>query len=266
MIGHPQGVVRKIHVRGPQVEEGLDVQRPVYVQCAHHAAGDGAHGVRTALGLLAKAAPLEHAGWDYRRLGGGTADGQLDGRWRENEIAPTVIELNLETVRRLRESGVTAIYGDASHVDTLKAAGVDRAGSLILSASGTHGSAEVIRQARELNPEIRVLARSTYVHEMPSLRRAGAEAVFSGEAEIALAVTEAVLERLGATPEQIESILAEGGMRIERSRGKWVLNRKLLNRIPLFAGRLAARIDRGLLDCNPRRAWDVFVEAKKEGP
>lgn len=123
---------------------------------------------------------------------------------RENEIVPTVIELNLDTVRRLRESGIAAIYGDASHVDTLKAAGVDCAGTLILSASGTHGSAEVIRLARELNPEIRVLARSTYVHEMRSLRGAGAEAVFSGEAEIALAVTEAVLERLGATPEQID--------------------------------------------------------------
>jgi hypothetical protein len=39
---------------------------------------------------------------------------------------------------------------------------------------------------------------------MSALRAAGAEQVFSGEAEIALAVTEAVLERLGASPEQID--------------------------------------------------------------
>lgn len=123
---------------------------------------------------------------------------------QENEVLPTVVELNLDTVRRLRDSGVPAIYGDASHGDTLRAAGVDRAGSLILSASGTHGSAEVIRLAREMNPGIHVLARSTYVHEMSSLRAAGAEEVFSGEAEIALAVTEAVLERLGASPDQID--------------------------------------------------------------
>ena len=39
---------------------------------------------------------------------------------------------------------------------------------------------------------------------MPPLRSAGAEQVFSGEGEVALAMTEAVLRRLGATPEQID--------------------------------------------------------------
>jgi CPA2 family monovalent cation:H+ antiporter-2 len=36
------------------------------------------------------------------------------------------------------------------------------------------------------------------------LRKAGAEQVFSGEGEVALAMTEAVLRRLGATPDQID--------------------------------------------------------------
>ena len=35
-------------------------------------------------------------------------------------------------------------------------------------------------------------------------RRAGAKDVFSGEGEVALAMTEAVLRRLGATPDQID--------------------------------------------------------------
>src|SRR5262245_57882541 len=54
---------------------------------------------------------------------------------RDNEVEPTVVEMNLETVRRLRGQGVPAVYGDASHRDTLKAAGVGQAASLILSAS-----------------------------------------------------------------------------------------------------------------------------------
>jgi CPA2 family monovalent cation:H+ antiporter-2 len=123
---------------------------------------------------------------------------------RENDIEPTVIELNLETVRRLRAEGVRAVYGDAGHLDTLKGAGVDGAGNLILSSSGMRGSEEVIRLARQLNPEIRVLARADYVREMPALRQAGAELAFSGESEVALAVTEAILRELGATPEQID--------------------------------------------------------------
>ena len=123
---------------------------------------------------------------------------------RENGIEPTVVEMNLDTVRGLREAGVAAVYGDATHRDTLEAAGVGRAGSLILSSSGMKGSEEAIRTARELNPSIRVLARSAYVRELHGLQRAGGEVVVSGEGEVALALTEAILRRLGATPEQID--------------------------------------------------------------
>jgi len=96
------------------------------------------------------------------------------------------------------------VYGDASHSETLRTADVAKAGSLILSASDPRGNAEVIRHARELNPSIRVLARTAYVRELPALRRAGAEAVVSAESEVALALTMAILQDLGATPEQID--------------------------------------------------------------
>jgi CPA2 family monovalent cation:H+ antiporter-2 len=121
-----------------------------------------------------------------------------------NDIEPTIIELNRDTVRCLREAGVSAIYGDASHHEILQGAGVDSAGSLILSAAGLQASAEVIRLARGLNPAIRILARAAYVRESSALRQAGAEYVFSGEGEVALAMTEAILRSLGATPEQID--------------------------------------------------------------
>ena len=39
---------------------------------------------------------------------------------------------------------------------------------------------------------------------MPGLSQAGAQRVFTGEGEVALAMTEAVLRDLGATPDQIE--------------------------------------------------------------
>ena len=123
---------------------------------------------------------------------------------RDNGIAPIIIELNRDTVHRLREAGVSAIYGDASHRETLQGAGVERAGSLILSAAGMSASAEVIRLARELNPSIRILARAAYAREIPPLYQAGAERVFSGEVEVALAFTEAILRTLGATPDQID--------------------------------------------------------------
>lgn len=123
---------------------------------------------------------------------------------RENGIEPCVIEMNLETVRDLRNQGVDAIYGDAAMRDILTAAKIEHSDSLILSASSVQGGQEVVRLARELNPEIHVLTRSNYVREQAELRSAGADAVFSGEGEVALAMTETLLRELGATPEQVD--------------------------------------------------------------
>jgi CPA2 family monovalent cation:H+ antiporter-2 len=123
---------------------------------------------------------------------------------RQADVQPTVVELNMDTVRALRQDGIDAIYGDATHPDTLTTAGVTRAGTLILSAAGMANSAEVIRSARELNPGIRVLARTVYLRDLDALRQAGADTVYSGEGEVALAFIEDVLSRLGATPEQID--------------------------------------------------------------
>jgi CPA2 family monovalent cation:H+ antiporter-2 len=65
-------------------------------------------------------------------------------------------------------------------------------------------SVEVIRMARELNPGIQVLARAAYLRDLAALRHAGADTVFTGEGEVALAFADAILRRLGATPEQID--------------------------------------------------------------
>jgi len=107
-------------------------------------------------------------------------------------------------VRALRAQGIPALYGDARHPDILRAAGVEKAVGLVLSASGMVGSGEIIRHATHLNPGIRVVARTAYLREAAALQKAGAHAVFSGEGEVALALTGFLLGELGATPEQIE--------------------------------------------------------------
>ena len=123
---------------------------------------------------------------------------------KTNGVAPTIVELNIDTVRELREQGVDAVYGDASRPDTLEAADAANAGSLILTSAGMDNGAEVIRIAREHNPSIRVLARAPYLRDLPALTAAGADTVFTGEGEVALAFVETILTRLGATAEQMD--------------------------------------------------------------
>jgi CPA2 family monovalent cation:H+ antiporter-2 len=66
------------------------------------------------------------------------------------------------------------------------------------------GSPEIIQGAREINPDVNIFVRSIYLRDVPPLKAAGAEQVFSGEGEVALAMTEAVLRRLGATADQVD--------------------------------------------------------------
>ena len=142
---------------------------------------------------------------------------------RENGITPTVVELNVETVRAMREDGISAVYGDARHRQVLVSAGLRHADTLIVSGADT-ASPEIIREARDINPRVHVFVRSAYLRDVPPLRDAGAEQVFAGEGEVALAMTEAVLRRLGATPDQIDR---------ERDRV----------RAELFGGILTGRLD-----------------------
>jgi CPA2 family monovalent cation:H+ antiporter-2 len=122
----------------------------------------------------------------------------------DNGIEPIVIELNLDTVRRLRTFDVRAVYGDASRPDILAEAGIARARHLLLTAATGAAEAEIVRRARELNPSIRVVARTQYVHQVPALRKAGATDVFADEGEVALAITTSILGHLGATDDQID--------------------------------------------------------------
>jgi CPA2 family monovalent cation:H+ antiporter-2 len=137
-------------------------------------------------------------------VGYGPVGQTLSRLLRENGIEPTVVELNLETVRRLREEGLEAVYGDAGHKDTLRAAGVGQAAFLVLSSSGLRNAEEIIRLARELNPKIEVLVRCAYLREQAALRKAGADVIVSAEGEVALSMAESVLRRLGAVPQQID--------------------------------------------------------------
>jgi len=123
--------------------------------------------------------------------------------FRENGIRTTVVELNHETARALVREGVAAVHGDASQTSILELAGIHSAATLVFAASGTPPQS-IIQAARGLNPNVRILARSTYAHEVASSRQAGADVVVSAEVEVALAMAEHLMTDLGATPEQLD--------------------------------------------------------------
>jgi CPA2 family monovalent cation:H+ antiporter-2 len=103
-----------------------------------------------------------------------------------------VVDLNLDAVREVRNTGHSAVYGDVRQPGTLVEAGISTTETLILSAD-VQDAPDIIREALELNPNLRVLARCGHLRETAALRAAGAEFVASGEAEVGVAMTEAVM-------------------------------------------------------------------------
>jgi hypothetical protein len=93
-------------------------------------------------------------------IGYGPVGRTLTRLLRENDIVPTVVEMNLETVRSLRDQGQPAVYGDASNAATLAAAGVAQAGAEFVRKNGEKD--DIIHAIRSHNDEIP--AETTLAH------------------------------------------------------------------------------------------------------
>jgi len=123
---------------------------------------------------------------------------------RDNGVKVGVVEMNLKTTRELATKGMHVVYGDAMRPDVLDEAGLADARALFVTTPGFDGLAEIIRLAKEANPDIRVYARSEYLRDVGSLTAAGATSVVTAEAEVALAMASELLTELGASPEELD--------------------------------------------------------------
>jgi CPA2 family monovalent cation:H+ antiporter-2 len=127
-----------------------------------------------------------------------------------------IIDLNLDTVHNLAESGQAAIYGDASRQDILEAAGIKTADYLLVTIPDVLIRTAVILNAKELNPQLHVFARARYLEERAWLDEIGATNVCIEEAETAIGLAIQLLRVVGAggswIQKEIDKIRAELGI------------------------------------------------------
>ena len=69
-------------------------------------------------------------------IGFGPTGRTVERLLKDSGVESTVIELNIDTVREIRKSGVDAVYGDATRPETLIEAGIQGANNLILTSAG----------------------------------------------------------------------------------------------------------------------------------
>jgi CPA2 family monovalent cation:H+ antiporter-2 len=122
---------------------------------------------------------------------------------KEFGVRPVVVDLNLDTVRSLAESGELAVYGDATQREILAAAGIREAKYLLVAVPEVLTRTVVILAAKDLNPDLRVFARARYIQERAWLEEVGATGVVTEEAETAVGLAVLLLREVGADQERV---------------------------------------------------------------
>lgn len=95
---------------------------------------------------------------------------------REKVVVIDRSEERIEMVRELNEN-LLYVFGDATHDEDLVKAGIKNAKALITAMPNDADNVYVVLTARELNPKLRIIARSTDVKADVRLKRAGADNV-----------------------------------------------------------------------------------------
>ncbi len=98
---------------------------------------------------------------------------------RDRGIDFSVVDLDPERCRELEEDHLPAVRGDATQEDVLKAAGVERARTLIACLADDAHNVYSILLARQLKPNVTIIARAVEDGAEERLRLAGADRVLN---------------------------------------------------------------------------------------
>jgi voltage-gated potassium channel len=90
-----------------------------------------------------------------------------------------VIDRNVESLERAAAAGIPYIEGEAAEEQLLRQAGIDRARALIACVDSDAENVFITLTARELRPDLTIVARASGEESEQKLRRAGAQRVVS---------------------------------------------------------------------------------------
>lgn len=144
---------------------------------------------------------------------GRTADRLLRGGGLETVI----IDLNMDTVRSLHDKNRPAVFGDASREEVLLSAGIVQAKYLIVTLPHSLNREPMIVMAKNLQPEIVVLARGRYLRERQGLLQSGADDICIEETEAAIALARMTLRHMGTDKEGIQAEVATLRQELEQT-------------------------------------------------
>jgi len=126
---------------------------------------------------------------------------------RSVDVPYVALELNAETVRKLRAEGEPIYYGDATSTEALGHAHLERARALVLLMNDPQAANRVVDTARRVAPHVPILMRTRYVLERPALLAMGARDVVAEEVEGGVEVMARLLRWLEAPRNVIDECI-----------------------------------------------------------
>lgn len=90
-----------------------------------------------------------------------------------------VVDINEDSLDRAAAEEFLVVHGDAADIETLRAAGIDRARGLVTAVDSDADNVYVTLSARVLRPDLFIVARANRDDAEPKLRLAGANRVIS---------------------------------------------------------------------------------------
>ncbi|MDG4475718.1 NAD-binding protein [Thiovibrio frasassiensis] len=128
----------------------------------------------------------------YGRVGAAAAE-----HFKANQVDFVIIENSAEHCQHIMEQGHLHIHGDATHEETLRAAGIKSATGLIALLNKDPDNLFVVLSARELNPTLHIISRAEDLSSEHKILRAGADNVISPFASAGIRIAEDLLVATG---------------------------------------------------------------------
>ena len=132
---------------------------------------------------------------------------------KAKKIPFVALELNAQTVVKMRGLGLNCLYGDATSPEVLKKAYIEQARLVVITIPDPMGTEVVVKNVKNLNPDCFVLARTRFSKELEELYEYGADAVVQEEFETGLSILVRALKELkvsiGEIKKEVETIRIE---------------------------------------------------------
>ncbi|MDX1710825.1 MAG: monovalent cation:proton antiporter-2 (CPA2) family protein [Rhodovibrionaceae bacterium] len=136
--------------------------------------------------------------------------GETVARLLERRGVPYIaLDLSVQRVNEARRRGLPVFFGDASRLEVLRAAGIERARAVVLTLDRPGPSEQAVSLVRRHYPKLEIIARGRDIPHHNRLRTAGADAVVPETVEASLQLAGSVLRSVGTEQEELERLLEE---------------------------------------------------------